>query len=46
MDGAFERYLRMPFTLETERLEEAFSRLQPLWQQLMETRATTSRGLV
>ncbi|EOW6618353.1 PLP-dependent aminotransferase family protein [Cronobacter dublinensis] len=46
VDGAFERYLRMPFTLETERLEEAFSRLQPLWQQLMETRATTSRGLV
>ena len=46
VEGAFERFLRMPFTLETERLEEAFSRLQPLWHQLMETRASTARGLV
>ncbi|EPW7975686.1 PLP-dependent aminotransferase family protein [Cronobacter turicensis] len=46
VDSAFERFLRMPFTLETEQLEEAFGRLQPLWQQLMETRAPLARGLV
>ncbi len=46
VDGAFERFLRMPFTLETEQLEEAFGRLQPLWLQLMETRAPLARGLV
>jgi hypothetical protein len=46
VDSAFERFLRMPFTLETEQLEEAFGRLQPLWLQLMETRAPLARGLV
>ncbi|MBP0656808.1 PLP-dependent aminotransferase family protein, partial [Mycobacterium tuberculosis] len=35
LDGAFERFLRMPFTLEPERLDEAFGRLPRLWDQPM-----------
>lgn len=35
LSGAFDRNLRIPFTLEDENLHAAFSTLQPLWQSLM-----------
>lgn len=33
--GAFDRNLRIPFTLEDDSLRAAFSTLQPLWQSLV-----------
>ncbi|MFW0766059.1 PLP-dependent aminotransferase family protein [Trabulsiella odontotermitis] len=32
--GAFDRYLRIPFTLEDDALRAAFNTLQPLWDSL------------
>ncbi|MDM7236794.1 PLP-dependent aminotransferase family protein, partial [Klebsiella grimontii] len=32
--GAFDRYLRLPFTLSDEELRSAFTTLQPLWYSL------------
>lgn len=32
--GAFDRYLRLPFTLSDEELRSAFTTLQPLWHSL------------
>ncbi|MGK0702033.1 PLP-dependent aminotransferase family protein [Yokenella regensburgei] len=32
VSGAFDRYLRIPFTLEDDILQEAFQTLQPLWE--------------
>ncbi|WP_195321755.1 MocR-like transcription factor YczR [Klebsiella grimontii] len=34
--GAFDRYLRLPFTLSDEELRSAFNTLQPLWHSLTE----------
>ena len=34
--GAFDRYLRLPFTLSDEELRSAFTTLQPLWHSLTE----------
>ncbi|MBW5993067.1 DNA-binding transcriptional regulator [Klebsiella michiganensis] len=34
--GAFDRYLRLPFTLSDDELRSAFTRLQPLWHSLTE----------
>jgi DNA-binding transcriptional MocR family regulator len=34
MAGAFDRYLRIPFTLEDDALRAAFNTLQPLWNSL------------
>jgi DNA-binding transcriptional MocR family regulator len=45
-EGAFERYLRMPFTLEPTQLRKALERLQPGWQYLAQTRVYGSRGLL
>jgi DNA-binding transcriptional MocR family regulator len=44
-DGAFERFLRLPFALETPQLEDALQRLQPLWQTLASA-PVRSRGVV
>lgn len=38
VEGAFERYLRLPFALEPEQMRHALVRLQPLWQHLVQTR--------
>ncbi len=38
---AFDRYLRLPFTLPDEALRRAFSTLQPLWQSLAEQKENT-----
>ncbi|HCT5182808.1 TPA: PLP-dependent aminotransferase family protein [Klebsiella michiganensis] len=34
--GAFDRYLRLPFTLSDDELRSAFTTLQPLWHSLTE----------
>ena len=39
--GAFDRYLRLPFTLEDEALRSAFSTLQPLWHSLAQQSENT-----
>ena len=41
LEGAFDRYLRLPFTLPDEALRQAFSTLQPLWHSLAEQREST-----
>lgn len=46
VDGAFERYLRLPFTLEAPAMRQALERLQPIWQQLMEQPAERTRHIV
>jgi len=46
VDGAFERYLRLPFTLETPAMYQALERLQPIWQQLMEEPSERMRHLI
>lgn len=45
-DGAFERYLRLPFTLESTEMRSALERLQPLWQHLAQTRNVSARSTV
>lgn len=34
ISGAFDRYLRMPFSADEATLQQAFQRLQPLWSSL------------
>lgn len=34
LDGAFERYLRLPFTLRRERMDGALERLSAAWADL------------
>ncbi|UMX68184.1 hypothetical protein MJ560_06845 [Klebsiella pneumoniae] len=41
LEGAFDRYLRLPFTLPDEALRRAFSPVQPLWQSLAEQKENT-----
>lgn len=36
-EGAFERYLRLPFTLEPAQMRIALERLKPLWDNLAQT---------
>ncbi|KEA52180.1 DeoR faimly transcriptional regulator [Mangrovibacter sp. MFB070] len=46
IDGAFERFLRLPFTLETVRMEMALMRLLPVWQQLALVRSPASNMMI
>lgn len=46
VDGAFERYLRLPFTLETSAMRQALERLQPIWQQLMDIPSERTRSII
>ncbi|ELS1884126.1 PLP-dependent aminotransferase family protein [Raoultella ornithinolytica] len=39
--GAFDRYLRLPFTLDDEELRNAFTTLQPVWAGLMQKSENT-----
>ena len=41
LEGAFDRYLRLPFTLPDTELRNAFSILQPLWQSLTQQKEMT-----
>lgn len=44
--GAFDRYLRMPFSLEPEVLEDALMRIKPLWQTLIKNENTQKRRVI
>lgn len=46
VDGAFERYLRLPFTLEPAQMRAALERLQPIWEHLAQTGSYSGRGMV
>ncbi len=46
LSGAFDRYLRMPFSLEPEELEQALLRIKPLWLALNKTTPSIKRSLV
>lgn len=46
LTGAFERYLRIPFALDSNELENALLRLKPLWLALRATEAPLKRSLV
>ncbi len=46
LSGAFDRYLRMPFSLEPEELEQALLRIKPLWLALNKTTPAIKRSLV
>lgn len=39
--GAFDRYLRLPFTLADTELRNAFATLQPLWQEMTQQKEIT-----
>ncbi len=43
-EGSFERYLRLPFSLESTAMRSALERLQPLWQHLAQTGNVSVRG--
>lgn len=45
-EGAFERYLRMPYTLEPAQMRNALERLQPGWQYLAQTRNHSPKGML
>lgn len=46
LSGAFDRYLRMPFSLEPTELENALLRIKPLWQALNTSGHVLKRTLV
>ncbi|HKN02566.1 MAG TPA: PLP-dependent aminotransferase family protein [Buttiauxella sp.] len=45
-EGAFERYLRLPFTLEPAQMRTALERLKPIWDNLVQTGSYADRGMV
>jgi len=46
LSGAFDRYLRMPFSLEPAELESALVRIKPLWLALNTSGQSLKRTLV
>ncbi|WP_343646427.1 PLP-dependent aminotransferase family protein [Enterobacter sp.] len=46
LSGAFDRYLRMPFSLNPAQLEEALIRIKPLWLALNNGAPSIKRSLV
>lgn len=46
VDGAFERYLRLPYTLEVPAMLQALQRLQPIWHQLQDNQGIKPRGII
>ncbi len=46
VEGAFERYLRLPFTLEPTQMRAALERLKPLWDNMAQTRNESLRRSV
>ena len=46
LSGAFDRYLRMPFSLEPEALESALLRIKPLWLPLNNGGSALNRNIV
>jgi len=46
LSGAFDRYLRMPFSLDPAQLEEALIRIKPLWLALNKSPPAIKQSLV
>ncbi|MBS1206600.1 MAG: DNA-binding transcriptional regulator [Proteobacteria bacterium] len=46
LSGAFDRYLRMPFSLELAELENALLRIKPLWLTLNHSQRPLKRSMV
>ncbi len=46
LSGAFDRYLRMPFSLEFDELERALLRIKPLWLALNHSQPSLKRSMV
>lgn len=46
LSGAFDRYLRMPFSLELTELENALLRIKPLWLALNHSQIPLKRSMV
>lgn len=46
LSGAFDRFLRMPFSLEPAELEAALLRIKPLWIALNSNTPAVKRSLV
>lgn len=46
LSGAFDRYLRMPFSLDPIELERAFLQIKPLWGTLNQTEGVLKRGFI
>ncbi|QJT83668.1 PLP-dependent aminotransferase family protein [Kosakonia sp. MUSA4] len=46
LSGAFDRYLRMPFSLELTELENALLRIKPLWLALNHSQLPLKRSMV
>ncbi len=46
LSGAFDRYLRMPFTLEPAEMESVLLRIKPLWLALNKTPAPVKRSII
>ncbi|SCC50732.1 PLP-dependent aminotransferase family protein [Kosakonia oryziphila] len=46
LSGAFDRYLRMPFSLELAELENALLRIKPLWLALNHSQRPLKRSMV
>lgn len=45
-DGAFERYLRLPFTLEPAQMRHALERLKPIWDRVAQNRGYVGQRMV
>lgn len=46
LSGAFDRYLRMPFSLEPTELEQALLRIKPLWLALNKNVPPVKRSVI
>lgn len=46
VSGAFDRYLRMPFSLDPEELEKALLQIKPLWANLNKTDVFLKRAVI
>ncbi|MBF4177862.1 MocR-like transcription factor YczR [Lelliottia nimipressuralis] len=46
LSGAFDRYLRMPFSMDSAQLENALLRIKPLWNSLNRSESYLKRGVI
>ena len=46
LSGAFDRYLRMPFSMDSAQLENALLRIKPLWNSLNRSEIYLKRGVI
>lgn len=46
LSGAFDRYLRMPFSMDSVELENALLRIKPVWETLNRSESYLKRGVI